>query len=272
MDEGSASNFNLRNYIKEVWNVIQHPILLSEEYKLYLLVSPLYLSLEPFQLTGNEIKGKILLKSRIDAIIGEKPSLGNNSSVPLFKFTEPSGNESRIHLITMISYSEAQNLARKYFVGAHYNFEKRTLTIKDIELFGDHEKLGIRLHVSGDYSGIIFMTGRPVYNKADNQIKMENLELELNTQNVIHQSLGWLFKKRLIRQFQKALKFPLHDSFEEIKILVDNTLRDYILNENIRLNGQLKKIEIQHVYFKKEYIEVLFILNGNLNLEIKKIG
>ena len=116
------------------------------------------------------ISTKILIQGQTNAFIGDKPNLHRSIPLPDFAFSHNVPDDFNIQLGTSISYLEAANLAKQHLVGETYNSGRRYVTIEDIELFGQEDKLVINVLLSGSYTGSVYMVGRPVYNLKKNQI------------------------------------------------------------------------------------------------------
>ncbi|MFT5165687.1 MAG: hypothetical protein ACI8P3_000915 [Saprospiraceae bacterium] len=271
LDHQLSSNFNLRNYVQQGWELLQDPILVSADFNLWFKIYPENLSMTSIAIHDDEISNKVLIRASTNAFIGEKPPSHTIVVLPPFGYSDIEEEGFQIQLPTRISYKELQNLAKQHLIAKTFTTEGRSITIVDIALCGNGDKLEINALLSGSYSGSINLICRPVYNKIKKQIEFEAIDFELDTRNVLFQGIGWLFPKILKRQFEKAMKFPLKESLDKMKGLLQNSLEAFNTNDNVFLKTQFGDIEVHRINLSEESVEVLFLTKGEVSLEIKGI-
>ena len=110
--------------------------------------------------------------------------------------------------------------------GETFEQGKRSVTIEDIELFGQGEKLVVNTKLSGSYNGNIYMVGKPEYNQKKNSIDIKNLKFTLETRNFLLKSAGWLLRSTVKKKIQENMDFLLEYNMAEIEKQMQEQLKN----------------------------------------------
>ncbi|MEL6989387.1 MAG: DUF4403 family protein, partial [Bacteroidota bacterium] len=190
-DKLSDSNI-LRKEVEKAWDKIKEPILISEKDSLWLLLSPKTVGLSPPKTINDTIHSNVFIECKPLISVGVKTTLDSLFPLPEMQWQEEGEETFSLNLLTEISYEEAERLAKEYALGKTFTEGKRSVTIEDIKLYGQGDKIVVDALVSGSYKGSIYMIGKPVYNAAENVLEVKDLNYELKTKNFLVNSLGWL--------------------------------------------------------------------------------
>ena len=269
IDEQVRTNFDFKKNIEETWKMMFDPFEVSEEYKAWLSVSPLDIGMTPIELGQDTIRSVILVESQPKISLGEKPASQAWRPLPLFKYREYNADEFSLVLSTEITYEEAEKIAKDQLLGETYSYGKRSVTVEDLELYGQGDKLVVNTRLSGSYNGSIFLTGKPVFNSKKNNIQIKDLKYTLDTKNFLVKSAGWLLKSTIKNQIQDNLDFLLQYNMEEIEKQIQQQLSDYKINDGVTLSGQLKGINITNAYLLPQGMRIYLSLNGQLGVTVK---
>ena len=272
IDDQVKSNFDFKKNIEETWKMMFAPFEVSSEYKAWLNVKPLDIGMTPIQFNQDSIKSIIIVESQPEIAIGEKPDSTPWRPLPLFKYRVKNSDEFALTLSTEISYDEAERIAKDQIVGETYTYGKRSVTIEDIELYGQGDRLVVNTKLSGSYTGNIFLTGKPVFNRKKNNIQVQDLKYTLDTKNFLFKSAGWLLKSTVKNQIQDNLDFLLTYNMEEMEKQIQTQLAEYKISEGIILNGSLNDINIQDAYLLPEGMRIYLTLTGRLGVTVKGLN
>jgi uncharacterized protein DUF4403 len=270
LDLQLANRFNLYKIMTKGWDLLQKPIRVSREYDLWIKVSPGFLSMTPLVIDGDQIQAKVLLKANINAFVGEKPLVQNEVDLPAFNYSNFADEDFSIELPTFIHYKEIEKLAKQYLIGKTFTSKRRSITVEDISIRGLEEKVLFILRLTGSYNGIINVLGKPVFDKNNTMLEFEEFEFELETKNVLLQSLGWLFYKRLNRKLKETIRFPIKGMLVELRRRIEDELTNYKINNNFFLSGEIGEIELLKISVSAKWVELLFLTKGKATLGFKK--
>lgn len=268
IDEQLQKSIALRQMIDDAWTQLQDPILMSEAYKTWIKIRPKAISMTPLQSYNDTIRSTIHVDAFSEIVVGEKPKSEKIDTLPAFQMAMHANEDFIVNLTTAISYKEAERHAKDYILGQTFSQGNQSVTVEDIELYGQDDKLVVNAKLSGSYKGSIYMTGKPFFDKNTNTIEIQNLDFELNTRNFLYKSAAWLFRKGITKQFQKQLKFPLDENLQQVRQMVEQQLAHYPISADAYLEGTLEDFAIDRTYLTPDDIQVVIISKGKLNVRV----
>ncbi len=266
IDEQVAGNFDFKKVIEDTWKNMFEPMLVSEEYNAWLSINPLDIGMTQLDMTEDTIVSTLIIESKPKINLGGKPTNSSWRPLPLFQYREFDSEDFTLRLNTEISYEEAQRIAKQQIIGETYSSGKKSVTIEDLELYGQGDKLVVNTKLSGSYNGSIYMTGKPVFNRRKNSIDIKELSYTLDTRNFLLKSAGWLLKSTIKKQIQDNLDFLLDYNMSEMETQIQQQLENYEINDGVKINGQLKELNIENAYLTPSGMRVFIALNGHLGV------
>jgi hypothetical protein len=266
IDKAIQQKFSLRKYIQDIWLTMQKPIKINNEYNLWLKLNPQEISSTPIVSQNGKIKISMGVKSLIESYMGEEPKVIPNKGLPDFKMVKTLDNNFAINLMADISYKSADTLAKQFLKGKTFTQDKKTITVTDIKVYGNNNKMIIGATLAGSLNGIIYFTGKPVYDSTTATVKIAELDFELETKNTLLKTANWLLHNKFIRMIEPSLVFPLGEKLTQSKDLIQKQLTNNYITKNILLNGQLKDLYIENIFLTPESIKVAVNFKGNLSL------
>ena len=271
IDKELAKNFDLQNIVKDGWETLQGPILIAEEFNLWLNIKPSTVGMTPLISDGEIIKSTLMVQTYASAVMGPKPKEKDKDPLPVFQLKANIEDEFDLNLKTEVAYIEAQKIARKYIVGEEVKLKFFSIKIDDLKLLGKEESIVVDAKLSGTFNGQIVFEGRPVFDKMKNEIKIKDIDYQLVTKNIFYKFFNWLFKGLVKRILKKKLHFQLSENLEVLIKKVGEILVDFEVVDNVMLNGELRKFEIENIRTKEKGIELVTFSSGKLSLFVDKI-
>lgn len=272
IDEVVRDSFSLRNEIQKVWEQLHDPQLIAPEYNTWLLVNPQNIGMTSLVTRGDTLASTIFVETRPKVSIGEKPAKPRTAALPAFKYSDVAQDDFTLSIGTEIPYSEAERLAKDQLVGETFSEGKRSVTVEDLELYGQGNQLIVNTKLSGSYNGNIFLSGKPIYNPKKNSIDIKDLNFTLETRNFLHKSAAWLLKGTLKNQIEKNMDFLLDYNLTELKNQLQDQLKAYKVGNNIFLTGQLNELTLQDAFLAPASIRVNVALKGRLNVQVNGLN
>jgi len=269
IDKAIKQKFSMRKYIQDIWLTMQKPIKINEDYNLWLKLNPQEISSMPIVNQNGKIKISMGVKSLVESYMGDEPKVIPNTGLPDFKLAKTLDNSFTINLLADISYKSADTLAKQFLKGKTFTQDKKSVTVTNIKVYGNNNKMVIGATLAGSLNGIIYFTGKPVYDSATATVKIAELDFELETKNVLLKTANWLLHNKFIKMIEPSLVFPLGEKLAESKTLIQNKLTNNYITKNILLNGQLQDLNIENIFLTPESIKVAVNFKGNLNLSFE---
>lgn len=269
IDAQVSTYFDLKSMMAETWNQMSEPWLVSEVYRTWLQVNPAKIALTPLQLNGDTLAGTLVVTSRPSITLGEKPMVADPSELPSFEYSGGGMEDFNLYLRTSVSYADAEQLLRDQLLGEEFSQGKRSVSVEDVELYGQNTKLIVHLTLSGAYNGSIYLEGNPYFNEKRNAIDIKNLEFTLNTRNVLFKTGAWLLKSSIKGMIQENLDFLLTYNMDDMRKQIEQQLSQYLLSDQISIEGELAAFEIAEAYLTPEQMVVLMKLSGRVKVLVK---
>lgn len=264
IDKAIKNNLNFRKYIQDLWTSLQNPVKLNEEYNIWLKLNPQEISSTPIISQNGKIKITLGVKSIIETYIGKKPETNLNAGIPDYKMFKTLDNQFKINLFTDISYLSIDTLSKKYLKNQTFKQDKRSVTIKDVKVYGSDNKMIIGITISGSFNGTIYLSGKPYYDSITSSIKLIEIDFELETKNALIKTANWLLHKKFTKMIENNMIFPVGNKIEESINLINKEIHSYNINKNLVLNGKISEIKVQNVFLTPESVKIALIFKGGL--------
>lgn len=245
IDEGMKSSLDVKTNALEAWKEIQEPMLLDEEYGLWLRIIPKSISATP--ITGG--KGIIRHTSTIQGIAecftGKKPPVMLNAKLPDLMPATKTTDEFIANVTSYISYEYIDSITKQELINTSYTFGKKRITITDCKIYGNEDKLIISTQVTGSVKGTMFFAGTPIYRQTDSSLVMKDLQFHIQTRNVLLKTASWLANSGIEKVIEKKMSYPIGSDLLETYALMQTSLKRYDLGEGFYISGVLNGMEIQ---------------------------
>jgi hypothetical protein len=269
LDDYVSQQINLRPYVEQAWIALQEPVLLDEEYKMWVKTTPLSIAMSPITADWNNIKAKIAVECLNDVSFGDKPSFRQNSSVPNLNLVNDPPDDYQVLVATEVPFSEAERLARNIMVGQEFASGKKKVKVEDIQIWGSNDKLVVNSKLSGSLNGNIYFIGKPTFNPQKNQIEMQDLDFHFETRSFLLRSASWLFQGPIKGQMKKAMNYPLAEDIKAQKAAIQESLTNYIITPGVVLNGTVDSVAVKDIKILPSGIRVNLYSKGRVNVDVK---
>lgn len=266
IDTYVKDGLNLKDYLGDVWSNMQEPMLVNEYYNMWLSIQPQQIMLTPFNNSLDSIRMKVGIKAISEVTMGEKPKIQKSKDLPPLKMMAQIPNDFSVNIAASIPYKVAVKEAKQTIVGQTFTSGKRSVTVQDIDIWGRNKKLVIKAKVEGSIDGFVYLLGKPVYDAEEAVVRLENLDFDLETKNLIQKTAAWLFNAKITKQMQPYLVFPLEESIADMRSQVQEQLTNTKFENGISLKGNLNKMDIEEIFLTPEAIKVVVGSSGNLKV------
>ena len=204
-----------------------------------------------------------------EAKMGRKPAVRKITAIPEFVRASPADEDFSISISAAISYKEAEKMAKQYIIGETYTSGKKSITVRDVELYGKDDRLIVDAKVDGSIDGSIYLTAKPYYNMETGNIEMQKIDFELETDKFLQKTAAWLLKVPIKKKLKKNLIFPIKDDLEAAKQSVQSYLNDYNQPlDGINISGRLNDIAIGQIHLSPDAINVVLQSKGNIKVKL----
>ncbi|WP_149239815.1 DUF4403 family protein [Dyadobacter sp. 32] len=271
IDEQINGTIDLKKYAEVAWNLARQPVLLSKEYDTWLVVQPSSVTMTPLLVNGNILRATIGVQAFTQTVTSvEKPTVPKASGLPKLQILDKVPGNFKIGLISLISYEEASRLASKNFSGKSYSFVKGQYTVQvtGIEMYGQNERLVIKVNLTGSMNGYIYLKGVPYYDPVTQMLSLKDLDYDLDTKNSIIRTANWLLQGKFSKMMENALVFPVGEQISSTRKIIQQLIKSYKVTDGIQLKGELSEIAPDRVYLTPKHLYSVVFAQGNVSLKV----
>jgi hypothetical protein len=269
LDRVVSQQLSLKPYVEDIWTAVQEPVLMSDEYKMWVKTTPLSIGMTPLSNDTRNIKTTIELKCYNDVSFGEKPFFRENTKVPNLTLLNTTTDDFQLQFATDVPFPEAERLAKGMMVGQVFESGKKKVKIEDLKIWGNNDRIIVLSQLSGSFNGKIYFMGKPRFNAAKNAVEVGDLDFHVDTKNMLYKSAGWLFQGPIKKQMAAAMSFPLDENLALLKQSVQESLNRYEVQPGIILTGQLEEVKVLDTRLSPTGIRVDIYSRGKVNVDVK---
>jgi hypothetical protein len=269
IDRAFQSSIDLKSNLAQIWKQIQVPIKLSDEYPLWAKITPLEISMVPIQGNVNILHHTLGVKAYTELFYGDEPDHQVNDVIPDLKITSRLDNDFRISLGLDVPYTSINEIARKQFEGYSYTQGKYRVEVKDIYLFGSGDKIVVALNLAGTVKGIIYLSGKPYYDKATSSLKVKDIDFDIRTKNVLIKSASWLFHQNLTQTLEQKLSFEIGDQLKSAQSQLQSYLDSNKKVQYFGISGTIDKPEIGDILINPQSVKAMIIFTGRIKIVLE---
>ncbi len=194
------------------------------------------------------------------------PNLGTFSRKPGFS----------IFLDAVLSYDSLSVILNQQLAGKEFVFKKlivkKKFIIDSCKIYGaGNEKLVIKVNFSGTNNGIVYLLGKPVYNKDKQTIEVTDIDFDIKSKNVLLGSADWLFDKKISKEITKQARFELGAYIDTAKITINKELNTEWI-KGIRSYGTINDIRLIGIYPMQQHLVIRSNCTGDLSVKVESIN
>jgi hypothetical protein len=269
IDKALQSSFDLKSNLAKIWNKIQIPIKLSDEYPLWGKITPLEISMVPLQGSIDILHHAVGIKAYTELFYGDEPAFHINETIPELKITSRIDNDFRVSLALDVPFSNINAVAKQQLAGYQYNHGKYRVQVKDILIYGSADKFIIALTISGTVKGTIYFSGTPWYDKETSSVKIKDLDFDIRTKNVLLKTASWLFHQSLVKNIEQKLSFDIGDRLTAAQNQLQSFLDGNKKVQYFGISGTIDKPEIGDILITKQSVKAMIIFTGRIRITVE---
>jgi len=269
IDDGLKQSLDLKTTAREAWTGIQKPMLLSEEYGLWLRVSPKTISAMP--ITGGKgiIKHTSSIQGIAECFTGKQPPSRINPVLPDLLTVNKLSDDFLANVVSYIGYEYLDSITRGMLINTSYTFGKKKITITGVSVYGNESKMIIATDVTGSIKGKLYFSGLPSYRAIDSSIYFKDLQFSIQTKNVLLKSASWLANSGIDKVIGKKMSYPIGSELSETYDMMVESLKRYEIGEGFFMTGNLSGIDVHQPVLAPAGIIAPVSIKGKLSVKLE---
>jgi len=254
--------FPLESRVAGIWNDVQKPILLDRNYNAWLVVTPREVLLYPLYARNNRVKLSVGLKSFAELVMGPEPPARAPVPLPGLKPANGADRTFRVALNTDLYYRDILNIASPLLLNKELGSNGKSVILKDLDLFGNGDRLIIKVETTGSLNGIFYLTCRPVFDPRTGVFSVEDVDFDMQTRSLLLKSADWFLHGSIRDSIREKLNMNLTQRLAQARELAGKAMARVNLAENVFFTGNIKSLRLNDVIVQKDKLSIQVCAEG----------
>lgn len=261
---------NLRPYMQTAWNLLNNTYAIPNAG--YFNLHPKAIRMEQPQARNNELQIRIGIAAAPAVSFKKEPAVAN----ALPNLSPAIGNEGfQINLEAALQYDSLSRVLNGYLAGKRFEVSEGLISkhvmVNRTEVRADTSgNLLIKVDFGGSFNGIVYFTGKPVYDLATKTIRVADLAYNLQSRSFLLNTAKWLFDKKIVGELRKKTVFPLAAYYDTAKLSLNEWLNKE-WTRGIKGEGIISDLQLETVEAQKEHLLIRSRCTGKLVVKVNEI-
>lgn len=179
-----------------------------------------------------------------------------------------------IYTDALLNYDSLSNLLQTAMYKKRIDAEGsgKYIIVEKVQVYGSNSAmLNLKMQFSGSISGTFYLSGKPVYDAQQKQLRMENLDYDIQSKSMVVKTGEWLFNQRIMRELEKSTKFDV-TAYEKMLLEKINAQFNREVYKSVLMNGNVQHIGIEKIYPFADQLVVRFSSRGDLEILVKELS
>ncbi|UYW00754.1 DUF4403 family protein [Flavobacterium agricola] len=269
VDQAIAKTCDFKPQVLDALKALAEPRLVNDKYETWLSINPLEIYATDATLEKNNVVLNMGLKANIRTVIGNKPQENVNWNQLKITKVKSIPNYFNGTIAAITTYKSAARVITNNFKGETFSSGKKKITIQEVDMWQQQDKIIIALTLQGSLNGTIYLSGIPKYNVDLQQVYFEQLDYVLNTKNVLHKSASWLLNGLIVRKIQENCTYSIANDIETGKTIAQQFLTHYSPMKGVYIDGKMDNLTFDRFELLNHAMVSYINTNGNVAISIQ---
>ena len=234
LDKRLGPAIRLKPQAEKLWARVQQPIRVGKKPLAWLLLTPQTLRIGPVQTVNNALEVSLAADVRGQVIVSDAPPQVKPLPLPHPAPLSAPSNQFAFTIPVTLPYDEAARLAMIQIAKKPPHVGSTEIKIAKLEILPSRDDVVVALHfcvaqkwdVFGwfDSCGDGYLRGRPVFDAATNNVRIENVHYDTGTEDMLLTAMHWLAGDELAEQLQQHLVFNVAHDMDKLEASVTRAL------------------------------------------------
>ncbi len=267
IDMEIKENFDTKRYVNDLWLNLQEPILMDEAYNSWMKIVPKYFVYSPIKGNNNTLSFNVGINSYIEVITGKRPEYTVNKVLPDLIKKDKLSDAFSISLKTEMYYDKMDEILQENLVGYEYEYtKKKKIIVTDASVYGNGDKLVVKVTFAGNMKGDFYMTGIPKFDEETKTVFIDDFDFDVKSKAVVLKTAVWVLKGSFNKKINSFLKFSLQEQLDDSVKMIEEYLKESQLDETIKVECNVTNALLNEVILEEKSMKTILDLTGNLNV------
>lgn len=257
------SGITFRKEAAEMWKQAATPVEIPGYG--YISMQPISVQLTNPLIRDNVLKTMLIVEARpnfttikpLETVVPPLPPLQLTNSTP--------GDTLELFADLHLSYDSISSISNRYIRGTKLTIKKKDIVLDSVRITGSSDqKLVFKVGFSGDKKGVLYITGKPVFNKELQQIELAEADFDIETKSALLNTAEWLFSDKILFEITKSSKQDLKPQLQQLMTEINQSLR--YEQEGFILFGIVSGLLVDQVYPETDRLIIRVAARGTMQL------
>lgn len=254
--------FPLKAQVAKVWNTAQKPVLLDRNYNAWLKLTPREVMMYPLYAQHNRVRLSVGISTFAELVVGPEPASQPPLPLPNLKLVNTFDKTFRIALNADLYYKDLLAIAGPLLLNKRFDSDGKSIVIKNLDLYGNGDKLVVKLETQGSLDGVFYLTAKPVFNPQTNVFSVEDVDFDMQTKSLLLRSADWFLHGSIRGIIRDKLNMNLTRQLDESRRMAGKALAHVPLVDHVFLKGDIKDLKFNDVIVQKDKLSIQVYTEG----------
>ena len=255
--------FPLKKQVARVWDTARKPVLLDRNYSAWLKLTPREVMMYPLTAQKNRVRLSVGISAFAELVVGPEPAAQPPVPLPDLKLVNTFDKTFRITLNADLYYRDLLAIAAPLLLNKRFDADGKSIVIKGLDLYGNGDRLVVKLETQGSLEGVFYLTAKPVFNPQTNVFSVEDVDFDMQTRSLLLRSADWFLHGIIREAIRDRLNMDLTRQLEESRLMAAKALARVPLVEHVFLKGDIKHLKFNDAIVQKERISIQVYTEGD---------
>lgn len=261
-----VGSVSLRDHVTQWWALLNRPIRLTDG--VWLMLHPERLRIGSVSGEARVLTVPVTLDARPRIVTGAQPDTAYGPPPPLAKDTV--GEGFRIEIDGLVDYGTATRAVTSALSGRKFSRAGQTVTVKDVSVLpATRGRLVLALSFVGDASGRLRLIGTPRYDARLKEVRVPDLDFDLDTDNRIVSGYAWLRSDDLRATIREKAHVPVQPALDKGRALLTSGLNRK-LGDAVTLAADVDSVAVKGLFVTRDGLVVRADANGHARVSVKQ--
>jgi len=252
----------LKAQITKVWNTAQKPILIDKKYNAWLRLTPQEVMLYPLYAQKNMVRLNISINTLAEMVTGAEPAAEALRPLPNLKLVNTFDKTFRIVLNADLFYKDLRAIAIPLLLNKKFDSDGKSILIKGFDLYGNGDKLVVKLETEGSLDGLFYLTARPMFNVETGMFSVEDVDFDMQTQSMLLKTADWFLHGTIRGMIKEKLNTNMTQQLEQSRQMAGKALARIQLMDKVFLKCDIKNLKFKDAIVQQDKISIQVYTEG----------
>lgn len=256
----------LKPQVAKVWDAAQKPVLLDKNYNAWLIITPREVMLSSLSAQNNRVSLSVGINSFAEMVVGPEPATRPPVPLPNLKLVRTFDKNFRIALNADLFYKDILSIVSPLLLNKEFNSDGKSIILKKFELYGNGDKIIVKIETRGSLEGVFYLAGKPRFNPDTNIFSVEDVDFDMQTESLLLQSADWFLHGTIRNRIQEKLNLDLTQRLEQTRQIAQKAIAQVQLADHVLLKGVIKTLKFRDVLVQKDKISIQVYSEGETGI------